>query len=283
MMKGKHIAMGALSGLLFTTGCDTGKGDKTTTTTVTTTAKDTTMVTRKVSMVISAIPFPSGILDTLHSVHAAFQSGLANPVDNMNLYSESNTQSMNLGIYGADLAYVISFEQFQEVGKYMKSTKFLSDAIGIPMAFTQDVIERCQKNQNNKDSLNNIVFESYYTIDNTLKTNKRTSSEVLVLAGGWLEGLYLTTQGLSSVGAPEDRKVVFHVLIEQKGYLDKILNLLDVISDSPYCQQISTSLHDIRGAFNPIADAAKVSEGDLKTLTDKVMELRNKVIKGGKA
>ena len=276
--------MGALGSMLIAAGCNTGADTKTTDKTTTiTTNKDTSMVTRKVSMVISAIPFPSGILDTLHGVHAAFQSGLANPVDNMNLYSESNTQSINLGIYGADLAYVISFEQFQDVGKYMKSTKFLSDAIGIPMAFTQEVIERCQKNQNNKDSLNHIVFESYNTIDNTLKSSQRTSSEVLVLAGGWLEGLYLTTQSLPSVAAPADKQSVYNVLLQQKQYLDKLLSLLDVISNSSYCQDISTSLHDIRGAFNAITDPAKVSEEALKALTDKVMDLRNRVIKGGKA
>src|SRR5581483_6983198 len=106
---------------------------------------DTSAPTRKVSVIISSIPFPSAILDTLHTVNGKFQADLPNASDNVNLYSESNAQAANLGIYGADLAYVISYEQFQSVGVYMKATKYLADNIGIPLAFTQSVIERCEK------------------------------------------------------------------------------------------------------------------------------------------
>ncbi len=104
---------------------------------------DTASASRKISVVISSIPFPSNILDTLHSVNAKFDADLTNPVGNVNQYSESNTQAINLGVYGADLAYVISFEQYQSVGAYIKGTKFLADNVGIPLAFTAQVIQRC--------------------------------------------------------------------------------------------------------------------------------------------
>src|ERR1700743_2276114 len=80
--------------------------------------RDTTKQVGKIDMVISNIPFPTEILDTLNSIHAIYSDALSNPVDNVSLYSQSNSQAINIGVYGADLCYVISFEQFQKVGMY---------------------------------------------------------------------------------------------------------------------------------------------------------------------
>jgi hypothetical protein len=244
------------------------------------THSDTALKTQKVSMVISNIPFPTNILDTFHYVHATYQSGFANPADNVSLYSDGNTQAINLGIYGADLSYVISFEQFQQVGVYMKATKYLADKTGVPMAFTENVIERCQKNANNKDSLTRIVYGSYGIIDNELKNDKRVATEVLVLTGGWIEGLYLSTQSMQTLSAATDRQGGYNIIMEQKKYLDILLNQLDVISDSPYCQSISTSLHEIRGIFNNVKDTS-INEDVIKSLKEKVENLRARITKGG--
>src|ERR1700722_6118928 len=107
----------------------------------------------------------------------------------------------------------------------MKGTKFLADNIGIPLAFTQEVIQRCEKNQNNKDSLTQIEFLSYNVIDQTLKQNQRTAAEVLVLMGGWIEGAYLTSQGLTTVPTVPGKQKVYSSLLRQKQYIDKLITL----------------------------------------------------------
>jgi hypothetical protein len=244
-------------------------------------AGDTASSTRKISVVISSIPFPSNILDTLHSVNAKYDADLTNPVGNINLYSESNIQAINLGVYGADLAYVISFEQFQSVGIYMKSTKFLADYIGIPLAFTEQVIQRCEKNQNNKDSLTQIEFQSYNVIDQTLKQNQRTAAEVLVLMGGWVEGAYLTTQGLITLPTGAGRQKVFGSLLQQKQYIDKLITLLNDVSSTPYCQQLIAPMQEIKAAFEPIQSAASFNDEILLAIGDKIKDLRSHIIKGG--
>ena len=277
----RSIIPAVLICLTFFTGCDPVKKDDSTTTLAATpiSHSDTTSVPQKVSMVISSIPFPTNIFDSLHYVHAQYQNTIANPVDNLSKYSQSNAEAINLGIYGADLSYVISFEQFQQVGGYMKATKYLADKAGVPMAFTQDVIERCQKNSNNKDSLTKLVFGSYVIIDRALKSDQRKATEVLVLAGGWIEGLYITTQSLQTLSAVTDRQGGYNVLIDQKKYLDILLNQLDLISDSPYCQDISTGLHEIRGVFNNI-DGNTINNMVIQNLAEKSGALRTKIISG---
>jgi hypothetical protein len=242
---------------------------------------DTSSPTRKVSVVISSIPFPSGILDTLESVNGKFQPDLPNAVTSVNLYSESNAQAANLGIYGADLAYVISYEQFQSVGVYMKATKFLADNIDIPLAFTQSVIERCEKNQNNKDSLSAIVFQSYSVIDRTLKQDQKDACEALVLTGGWIEGVYLTTQSLAGVQQSTDKKKVYHAILQQKIYAEKLLKLLTEVKNySWYCRDIFTPMQDIKTTFDAVPEEQSITDESLKALADKVKDLRTNMVKG---
>lgn len=236
---------------------------------------------RKVSLVISSIPFPSSMLDTLYGLNIRFRSDLLNPVTNIAFYSESNSQAANLGLYGADLAYVISFEQFQSVGDYMKATKYLADNIGVPLAFTEQVVERCQKNQTNKDSLSRIELESYRLIDRTLKKNQRDISEVLVLTGGWLEGVYLNTQSLDSVPQGMRRMRLYHVLLQQKQYVDKVIALLnDVSPSSKYCGSLLQPMTDIKTAFDSIASESTFNDVNLRNLADKVKVLRSLITKG---
>jgi len=279
MKAGKLILIGLIAS--FLSGCHSTASDSTIPNNVVTTNRDTAMVTEKVLMIISSIPFPTDILDTLYSVHAVYESQLPVPVESASLYSQSNSESANLGVMGADLAYVISFEQFQQVGPYMKATKLLTDKMGVPMAFTQNVFERCQKNQNNKDSLTRIVFESYNMIDKTLKENKRNASEVLVLAGGWIESIYLTTQSYNTNITATAKLGIYHILVYQKKYLDKLLSMLDVINDSPYCQEVSNSLHDLRADFNSIGDDIAPNVDVVKSIGDKINALRTHIVKGG--
>jgi hypothetical protein len=275
-----------LSGVVLT-ACNSGKGndanDNKGTIITPTVHVDSVVNTQKVTMVICNIPFPSTIFDTLHYAHATFEGRLMNPTESVSLYSQSNSQAINLGVYGADLSYVISFEQFQQVGSYMKATKYLTDKAGIPMAFTQQVIERCQKNSNNKDSLSRIVFQSYTLIDKALKDDQRKAMEILVLAGGWVEGVYINTQGLSALTSPADRQGAYNALLAQKHYLDLLLNQMDLVSDNPYCQSISVSLHEIRGIFNGISDGTATSNETIENLTQKISELRTRIVKGGNA
>jgi hypothetical protein len=274
----RNLALAVVAGSAFLLGaCHSDVSDQK----MKSNGSDTASSTRKISVVISNIPFPSNILDTLHSVNAKFDADLTNPVGNINLYSESNVQAINLGVYGADLAYVISFEQFQSVGIYMKTTKFLADYIGIPLAFTEQVIQRCEKNQNNKDSLTQIEFQSYNVIDQTLKQNQRTAAEVLVLMGGWLEGAYLTTQGIISVPNSSDKQKVFGSLLLQKQYIDKLITLLNDVSTTPYCQQLIAPMQEIKAAFEPIQSAASFNDEILLAISDKIKDLRSRIIKGG--
>ena len=100
------------------------------------------------------------------------------------------TQSLNLGIYGADLGYCALYDKQQESLGFMKSAQKLSDVLGISDAFDVETIKAIQRNLDNKDSLLYLISNSYRKADDYLQTSDRKQIGALVIVGGWIESLH---------------------------------------------------------------------------------------------
>jgi hypothetical protein len=233
----------------------------------------------KYDLTISNIPIPFDILATLSSSQALFQKSLLNPPDNLVKYSESHSKAINLGIFGADMAYVICFERYQEVTPYLKCTKKLADELGIPIAFDQKALASFERNKSNKDSLEKIIFSSYAEVDKTLKSNERIGLASLVVTGGWLEGLYTTVQtaleGKGEIGNKLNVKI-----LQQRSHLNALLDLLGEFKSEPFFAALIEDLQQIKNVYGSLSDKNKITRNELQTLGQKVELIRNKIIRG---
>ena len=125
----------------------------------------------KYDKLISNVPIPFDILRVHGEVPLTYNAAAVNPTSNLAYYSSTYSKAMNLGIYGGDLAYSITYEKFEEMHSYLKCAKKLADDLGIPLAFDQGALATYKKFGTNKDSLERIVFNSYSEVDKTLKSN----------------------------------------------------------------------------------------------------------------
>ncbi|HET6991339.1 MAG TPA: hypothetical protein VFJ43_08455, partial [Bacteroidia bacterium] len=57
---------------------------------------------------VSAMPVPFDMLKKFSGAHLPFRGELLNVPENAVSYNSAGIQSLNLGVYGADLAYMIS-------------------------------------------------------------------------------------------------------------------------------------------------------------------------------
>jgi hypothetical protein len=112
-----------------------------------------------------------------------------------------------LVLYGSDLSYVRLFEQIQLAINYLSSIKKLCDAIEIPEDQGSRAIQRMEKNIDNKDSLLQIISETYASADSYLKDNDRGNTATLVILGGWIESLYIATQ-IADYANPSNKEIV---------------------------------------------------------------------------
>src|SRR5450631_3262648 len=107
----------------------------------------------KYDKLIGNIPIPFDILRTHIEVPLTYNASVLNSTSNLPFYSSTSSKSLNLGIYGADLAYNITYEKFEDMGNYLKCAKKLADDLGIPLAFDQRALATYNKFGTNKDSL----------------------------------------------------------------------------------------------------------------------------------
>ena len=238
------------------------------------------LVQFKYDLTIGNIPIPFDILSKLTASGAAFKKEFLNAPASVSKYSQNNNKALNLGIYGGDLAYAICFEQYQEVGGYLKSTKKLADDLGIPIAFDQRALTNFEKYKNNKDSLESLVFSSYAAVDKTLKSNERIGLASLVVVGSWLEGLYTTIKTLGDVPRDDANKALYVKIWEQKGHLNKLLDLLAEFKSDAYFGEMITELQGIKSVYDNLEVKSEISQKEIQTVGKKTEELRNKIIAG---
>jgi len=267
--------------LLFACGNETSNKEILTvdTTTVLNDSSDDTNLNR-VEMVISDIPFPFEILENLKAANVNFDQKAMNPVSNAPKYNQYNSKALNLGIYGADLAYVVTYEQFQQIGPYVKNAKKLADDLNIPFAFNQEMLDKYNRFKNNKDSLTQVVYDSYSEVDKSLKGDERVGIAALVVTGSWLEGLYVSTKTFVNTEKNDKNKDLYKTISGQKKSLGIVVKLLNEYKKDPFIAKLIEDLKDITSEYDNVTDNAIMNERQLIVVNQKVEKLRNRIIEG---
>ena len=271
--------------LFLFASCGNGSNDQQTSpadSSATSSEKDTGNVDEltqfKYDKLISNVPIPFDILRAHAEVPLTYNSAAVNPTSNLPYYYSTSSKALNLGIYGGDLGYSITYEKFEDMGSYLKCAKKLADDLGIPLAFDQRALGTYKKYGTNKDSLEKIVFNSYSEVDRTLKSNERIGLASLVVTGGWLEGLYATLKTLDAAPRSDKTKNIYKKIWEQKNHLDMIIGLLEQFKDEIIYVNLVVDLRGIKSIYDTLSVKSEINETELAALTQKVSEVRAKII-----
>lgn len=285
------MAAFTFSALLMSCGDDPAK----TTTQPPVTAKlDSTEDARlkELQKIFFSIPSPMEMASLIKEKGYKFDSGKLNAVENVDKYTGEARQAINLGIYGADLSYAAMFDEKQVTMNYFAAAQKLARQMGVDGALTGELIERLQKNQENRDSLLNIVSEAYADLNGYLKENERIEISALLVAGGWLEALHL-----SAVYAADGNAEMRQRIAEQKYALNNLVDYYAKFGDKPSLKEMGEDLRALQTIYNQAAktdgkttatkgadgvvvigssSSVTISDETLKAITTKAQELRSK-------
>ncbi len=212
-----------------------------------------------VKQIFYTIPSPMEMASLIRKSGAAFDKEILNDVNKSGNYATSKEQAMNLGVYGADLSYTTMFDQQQESIYYLSAARGLAKDLGVEDAIDNKIIERVNDNRNNRDSLMHIVSDAYWSLNGYLKEGGREEVSALVIAGGWIEALYLASTHVSE-GNDELKKRI----AEQKYSLKDLINLLESYDNAEDLQEVLVDLKEIQGIFNSV----EIKKGKTETSKD---------------
>ena len=243
-----------------------------------------------------SIPSPMQTAILIEKSGSDYNKQFLNDAKRVTTYATNYQKALNLGVYGADVGYVTIYDQSQDAIKYMGVINKLTDELGITGAFDASTIKRFENNFGKRDSMLNLVAVAYRNADSFLKENDRTNVGALVLAGGWLETLYFTTQ----IAVQDGNQDVINRIGVQKYTLNNIIKMLTPYYSQPEYDVLVDDLIELAYDFDaigiqytyekPEVDIANkttkinsktevsITPEHLQEIADKVEMIRNKIV-----
>ena len=220
---------------------------------ITTIASEDTVSTEAhvntVKQIFYNVPSPMEISSMLKNAGVSYNAEYLNSFKKVSDYTTMEEMALNLGIYGADLSYNRLYDQIQESVNYFASIKKLSDNLGIPQDQGGNAAERLESNLENRDSLLNIISQTYSNADEYLKQNDRGSTASLIIMGGWVEALYIATQIASQ---SSENQALLNSIAEQKFSLDNLIGLMSNYKNDEIVAKYLLKLDLLHNAYNKV-------------------------------
>ncbi len=245
---------------------------------------------------VFSIPSPIQTAYLIKGAGVTYNKDILNVPSKVTGYSTNFKKAVNLGIYGADLGYVTLYDQTQDAISFLTAVKTLGDDLGVSSAFDMELVERFEKNIGNQDSVLSLVSEAYKSSDKYLKNTDQNHIGALVLAGGWVESLYFTTNSAEMTS----NKEIINRVGEQKNTVYNLIKLLTPYYDQPEFSTLVDDLMELNDIFEkveitytfvePTVDVANktttinstttvnISPEVLKQITEKIAEIRAELI-----
>ncbi|MCU4164919.1 hypothetical protein [Carboxylicivirga caseinilyticus] len=205
---------------------------------------------KKSKLIFYSLPSPLETAMLIKRAGATYNEELLNPLDNVGKYATNRQMALNLGVYSADLSYTSLFDQTQSSIKYMANTKKLAEGLGIMDAIDEETMKKLENNMNNRDVMMDIISETFMTSNAYLTDNDRPAIAVMVLVGGWVEGLYLATRLTN--GSLENNKRLIERIIYQKLSLYTVINLMEEYKSNEDIAYLLDKVNELKVIFDQV-------------------------------
>ncbi len=161
-------------------------------------------------------------------VGANFYPEIINQADDFSRYSEDLDIATAIGIYGVDLSYARLYDQNYIVAKYLTSLQLLSQKIGVPEEYYENIFNNFENSLTDRDSLERLTSDLFLKTDNYLKEAGQNSHAALIVMGGWVEALYIACKILEK---SSNNIEILDRIAEQKYSLNSLISLLSNYQD----------------------------------------------------
>jgi hypothetical protein len=228
----------------------------------------------KAKQVIYGIPSPIETAMLMKRAGAKYNQEYLNPTTNAGNYTTTKSMALNLGVYSTDLSFASMFDQSQASIKYLATTKKLADDLGILNAIDKSIITRMETNINNRDSLMEIISETFMNSNSFLKENDRAEIAAIILAGGWLEGLYV---GCKVAQNTASNKELIERIADQRLSLNTLISLMSEYNTDPNIQAVLPEMEKLKVVFDKIQTSSskmEVIEKDGKSIISSKSEVK---------
>lgn len=223
--------------------------------------------------VFNTIPSRDVLLDLIKQANTEYNVQYLNNPDDVSKYFLESSRALNLGVYGADLNVASIYDQTQESMLFFKCVNVIAKTIGVSNSFDENMGDRMNANQSNRDSTLNIISQAFKSADNTLRKNGRPGTSSLLVAGAWIEGLYIACQ----TAKESKNEAMIKEIFNQNESLTNLIELIEVSKVTSEAEYVLTDLKSVKKIIESKTDKVYTVDA-LKELDTKITEIRTKII-----
>lgn len=224
----------------------------------------------KSKLIFYSLPSPLETAMLIKRAGATYNPDLLNDLANGSRYNTNMKMALNLGVYSADMSYSSLFDQTQSTINYMGGARQLADRLGVLEAIDEGTIRRLEENMNNREVVMDIISETFMNSNAYLTEQDRPAIAVMVLVGGWVEGLYIATQ--LTEGSMETNPKLIDRIVYQKLSLQTVINLMDSHKNNADISFLIDRMNELKVIFDEIK-IVTTSEVEAETHPEKQMTI----------
>lgn len=191
---------------------------------------------------------PCDMIYVFENTGLSFNGNLLNPIENAYQYTTNSRKACNLGVYGVDFGYVKLHDEKSKIKEYTEAINRLSRDLGIPDEHITYAMDFFKKNQNNVDSLYYMTCQMFEITDSYLNQNERQGTAALIILGGWVEALYITSYLLGESFSTD----IMHRIAQQKYSLQSMISLLTISQDNIAVTNYLVMLNNLKKEFEGV-------------------------------
>ena len=232
-------------------------------------------VEQNVHEFVYPLPTAFEITEMLNRIDAAYILDICNPKENVDKYVTEAKRAINMGVYSADLCYASTYNQQSNVMDYTQTIRALIDALDMTRAVDPELASKMEDNENNREGMTELISNSFYDSYDYLNRNGRGPVSLMIVAGSWIEGLYIATHISQETF---ENKEMIKILQSQKEPLVKLVELLGKVEGEPNLSEISNDLQPLYKIYTSVDDNS-LSEEQMNNLRKEIEIVRAKVVK----
>ena len=252
----------------------------------------------RVNNKVFSVPSPLQASILVKEKQIPFDFELLNKSANYVKYLTTFKQSLNIGVYGANLGNLFIYDQLSKSAEYFNVIKKLAEQVGVMNSIDQKLIDRIEQSNQDRDSMMYILADVFREIDNYLLENEQEELGILIITGGWVESVYMLLKIIESDKDPDliarigEQQQPLNNLIEllqpyynekteDFDYLLEALVELSILFDAIEINYVyKESEVDIENRITYINSTTtyNITESELILISNKIESLRNWVI-----
>lgn len=231
------------------------------------------------------MPTPLQIATTLKLLNVEYNDQLLLPKYG-GIYKSKVELALGLGAYVVDMGYTTVYNNYQKSINYGHDVQQIMEKLNISHYINKSLVERFQKNIDNQDSLCQIILSTYSEAHSYF--NQDEGLGLLILTGGYIEGLFLATQNISNQKWVDESS---NLIIQQKLFLDNFILLLEGYSENSKIKSVVVDLNQLETSFDKIKIYSNpdkqgdyslvqpISKVNMEGIKTQVAIIRNKLLK----